>query len=401
MARKVNFKISRFENPSGKKAFRVSGSLDGQQIRKNFKTRKEAVEERDKLEIKHANGTTEGRFLWTKLTLDQHDDASAAHRLLKNSKIEETLTNAVQYFIRHYKPPKANVTLADAIEEYVDERQNDLLANALSVPQFNAIKTKLGKLGRDFPEWKAADIQTADIEKQLIDAKISPKTWNNRRGYYNTFFAFCLEKQYVAENPITKLKIHRIKRTRGTAETLSAKQTADLMEHLETYSGHEFKNGEFAGSPGCLVPYYALALFAGIRPDWKDGEISKILPSDINLETGTIHIEPTVSKNDEKRNIRIQPNLRKWLEAYPPENYPILPMSNMNRSLTDVRKKHNLSHDILRHTFISMHVGKFRSVGDAALEAGNSDSIIRKHYLDVISKEEAERFWAIEPSKAP
>jgi len=173
------------------------------------------------------------------------------------------------------------------------------------------------------------------------------------------------------------------------------------MASLETYRGHKFADKTYAGKPGCLVPYYALALFAGIRPDWKDGEMGKILPKDINLDTNTIHIEPSVSKNDEKRTITIQPNLKKWLLAYPLDEYEILPILNIERSLREVRKDNELTHDILRHTFISMHVGKFRSVGDAALEAGNSDSIIRKHYLDVISKEEAERFWAIEPSKAP
>ena len=54
----------------------------------------------------------------------------------------------------------------------------------------------------------------------------------------------------------------------------------------------------------------------------------------------------------------------------------------------------------MRHTFISMFVAKFRSMGEAALQAGNSESIIRKHYLDLKSKEEAEEFWSILPKKS-
>lgn len=37
----------------------------------------------------------------------------------------------------------------------------------------------------------------------------------------------------------------------------------------------------------------------------------------------------------------------------------------------------------MRHTFISKLVAKFRSIGEAALQAGNSETIIRKHYLDL------------------
>jgi hypothetical protein len=51
----------------------------------------------------------------------------------------------------------------------------------------------------------------------------------------------------------------------------------------------------------------------------------------------------------------------------------------------------------MRHTYISLTVGAFRSVGDAALQAGNSEAIIRKHYLDMKSVEEADSFWSIVP----
>jgi hypothetical protein len=46
-----------------------------------------------------------------------------------------------------------------------------------------------------------------------------------------------------------------------------------------------------------------------------------------------------------------------------------------------------------------MFVAKYRSMGEAALQAGNSESIIRKHYLDLKSKEEAEKFFGIIPQR--
>jgi len=44
-------------------------------------------------------------------------------------------------------------------------------------------------------------------------------------------------------------------------------------------------------------------------------------------------------------------------------------------------------------------VAKFRSLGDAALQAGNSEAIIRKHYLDLKAPEEAAQFFAIRPKR--
>jgi integrase len=60
------------------------------------------------------------------------------------------------------------------------------------------------------------------------------------------------------------------------------------------------------------VPFFALALFAGIRPDWQDGEISKLRPANIDFKKGVIRIEPEVSKINERRIIQIQPNLKAW-----------------------------------------------------------------------------------------
>ncbi len=77
--------------------------------------------------------------------------------------------------------------------------------------------------------------------------------------------------------------------------------------------------------------------------------------------------------------------------------FPIIP-AGFQRMYRDVRRKFDLGHDVLRHTYTSMLVGKFRSVGDAALQAGNSEGVIRKFYLDVKSEDEAGKFWSVCPA---
>ena len=128
------------------------------------------------------------------------------------------------------------------------------------------------------------------------------------------------------------------------------------------------------------------------------GEIAKHKPSAVNLETGFITISPEVSKVREPRKIEIQPNLAAWLRAYPLEKAPII-VRNFKKRRRLFRDRFNLSHDVLRHTFISMFVAKFRSIGEAAIQAGNSEAIIKSHYLDVKTKEEAEAFFGIMPKR--
>ena len=147
------------------------------------------------------------------------------------------------------------------------------------------------------------------------------------------------------------------------------------------------------------MPYFALCLFAGIRPGVPDGEISKLQPGAVDLKAKTIFVPAEISKTREPRRVAIQPNLVAWLGAYPLERFPIV-VGDFQKRRAKFAKRFHLTHDVLRHTFISMFVAEYRSMGEAALQAGNSEAIIRKHYLDLRSASEAEEFFDIMPKRA-
>lgn len=407
---KSKFKISPFTNPSGITAWRLSGTLNGKRIRQNFKTRPEAVAQRQEYDVEHLNGETEGRTVWTTLTPEENRDAVAAINSLKSRGSKCSLAFAVDYLLQHYRPPDLERQAAEVAQEYLDKRDRDCLKGFITELQYKTIKNEMQWFQRCFEGRLISSVTSDDyrdyIEKpknQLNNRRkppkvLSAKTWNNRRGTLNTFCVFCLEQKYLAENPIARLPKHKHRSHRGTAETLKAETAVALMQYLEGYSGLTESKRSHRQKPGFLVPFFALTLFAGIRPDWKSGEISKIEPRDIDLTTGVIRVEPEASKVNEKRTIKIQPNLKLWLEKYPIDEFPPIPRGNIDRLLREVRTRFSIGHDVLRHTYISMTVGAFRSVGDASLQAGNSESVIRKHYLDLKSTEEADKFWQIVPT---
>ena len=88
------------------------------------------------------------------------------------------------------------------------------------------------------------------------------------------------------------------------------------------------------------------------------------------MDNGVILIEPDVSKVNDKRAIKIQPNLSRWLKKYPHVRYPIIPTRRFRDMWVHVRKERKLSHNVLRHTYISMTVGSFRSVGGRRASSG-------------------------------
>jgi integrase len=278
--------------------------------------------------------------------------------------------------------------LANAVSEYVAARGRDHVRQAITLRQLKSIRFELTRFLAALPEATIAGISSESVQTYLENLSLGKKSWNNVRGYLSTFFRYCVSRDWLSANPIDRVQSNRLSRARGVAETLTARQSSEIMAYLETHAG------------GRLVNHFALTLFAGIRPDFKSGELSRFKPDFVNFETNMIILPPSATKTNELRKISLTPNLKAWLVRYPLESFPPVPKNVVKLRLA-VRKQFALGHDVLRHTFISMLVARDRSVGDAALQAGNSESVVRKHYLDVKSAEEAARFWGIIPTANP
>lgn len=382
----TKFAVSRFENRNGAISWRVTGSLHGVRIRKNFKSREEAAAEKAALELSALQATAGTRAAMTFLDDSQLRQAEHAFRCIEGR--HGSLQFYLDYALANYRPPEPEKSLSVAVTEYLAAKQRECERGIISAVQVGSIKKELALLQDHFVGSNLAPLTSEKLTTFCERGHPSLKTYNNRRGILSTFFKFAFQKDWVGKNPVEKIPYHRIAHRRGSARTLSPAQAQELMIYVEHYDD------------GRLVPFFALCLFAGIRPCLRSGEILKLRHEDINIETGVIHVEPEVSKVRMKRNVTIQPNLAAWLRAYPLDRFPIVP-PNLQHTRAAVAKKFDLSCDVMRHTFISMFVAKFRSMGEAALQAGNSESIIRRHYLDLKTPAEAERFFGITPQKAP
>jgi integrase len=380
-----SFVVSQFTNPSGDVVFRVSGWLYGTRIRKNFATRAEAEAERQIFEIGSLQTKGKVRAAITHLSDEQLHEAETAFQRLEGQR--QSLSFCVDYALANYRAPERQKLLADAIAEYIAAKEHEFEQDQISRPQLGRIRWDLKRLQDYFPGQSVADLTVSRVVSFLEVGRPAMKTYNNRRGILSTFLKFAFHRGWIADNPILKVPHHRIRRRRGLATTLTTAAARELMEHFEGFEG------------GRWVPYFALCLFAGIRPGVPDGEITKLKPEAVDLKAGTIFVSAEVSKTREPRRVTIQPNLAAWLRAYPLEKFPIV-VADFQKRRAKFAKRFNLTHDVLRHSFISMIVAKYRSMGEAALQAGNSESIVRKHYLDLKSAAEAEEFFNILPRRA-
>lgn len=378
------FVISEFTNPSGNIVFQLYARLDGQRFRKNFPTREEAEAERQIQEIQLLQRETGIRAAATRLTDEQLHEAESVFRRIAGH--TQSLSFYVEFALANHREPVTQKLLSEAVTEFRIIKDHELEQDLISEPYLTRVKRDLKRLQKHFPDATVADVTGTKLIDYLEARKAVHKTFNNRRGVVSAFLKFALQREWIAGNPLLKIPPRRTRRRRGGAVTFDAAQAKGLMAFVEDHYP-------------AAVPFFALCLFAGIRPCLRTGEILRLQPSHVKTETNVIRIDGEVSKVREPRNVTIQPNLAAWLRAYPLKKFPIIP-ANLQHVREKVAQKFPLSHDVMRHTFISMFVAKFRSIGEAALQAGNSETIIRKHYLELKMPDEAEQFFGILPKKA-
>ncbi|MGA8481698.1 MAG: hypothetical protein WB696_27340, partial [Chthoniobacterales bacterium] len=322
---------------------------DGTRIRVRCKSEDEARMRKSEEETKAINSERSARFIQTRLTAEQLSEAESCFDRLAP---KYGFTEAVDYFLKHFHAPDFTITVSEASARFRAAMEGVVRDRTLI-----QLKSSLGHFERFADGCSVHDVTEESVERFLQGLrarngtdKASRKTWNNVRGELHQFFEWCREKpqRYVSANPITDIK--RFEIDSGHIEVLTAKRCRELMEHVA-----EFKEGK-------LVRYFALALFAGVRPG---GELKKLVdsPELVDLDNKVIRITAAMAKTGRPRQIKIRPNLLKWLKRFRGD---ILP-TNSSHELREIRKKFALTHDVLRHTFISMHIGAFKSFADAAL----------------------------------
>ena len=373
--------------------FLVEGYLHGRRIRKKFQAYDEAIGEKSRLDIESGNSDTALRVAPTRLSTSEIAEAEFCFRRLGGG---ASLSAAVEWYLCNYRPPAIDKALSSGQVEYLKSKLG------LVEPRHLAeLRRQLSAFANGFPSRCIHTFKRPEIQAYLEANKgWSPKTWNNVRGILHSFFDYAAnpERGWAVENPVRGIAQREVSRGLPTIKT--AAEIAELFAFLQTYTG-----GARNPMPGgFLIPYFALSTFAGLRPSVPGGEIWKMghapnLGRLVDVDLGVIRITPEIAKTGAIRQVKMRPNLIAWLNVFPLAIHPLV-MPNMSAMLTSIREKFSLGPDVLRHTFISMHVARFKSMGEAALEAGNSEAIIKRHYLNLVSEAEAERFWSVMPREA-
>ena len=374
----------------------------GKWKRRKFKKRADAEAFVALKSVELLNGETRLQQTVTTLSTDEVKQAETAFRRLNG---RYTLDEAVEYFLKHFQSPDTEVEFNAAVKEFLDDKQRQG-KQPRSIAQLNST---LGNFG-SFMEARITsfegkktihvhEVSSGDVHsflKGLRDrggvADAKRKTWNNYRLDLSSFFSWSADsnRRYCSSNPVTDtphFTKNSVAQQRPEIEILAPNSVRELFDYLLTFNG------------GMYVRYYALLLFAGLRPESEARRLARHPRQNelIDLHLGEIELPRNMApKSSRSRTITIQPNLKEWLTSFPGE---ILPQKSTKRDLEKIRRQFGLSPDICRHTWFTYIIGKFDSIAMAAREGGNSEAIVSEHYLSVGKrrKQQAAEFWEIVP----
>jgi len=239
----------------------------------------------------------------------------------------------------------------------------------------------------------AAPIRAARTYNGFVKLVGTALRWGNREGLFDLPFAGSLKRRPVAyQEPVffPPDKVERIFRVSEAAP-----------------------GSHFAAAGMRLT----LGFFAGVR----SVEIERAAWEDLNLEEGVLRIpRPKGWTNGQKpRLVELEENavawLRKWRRwttgqrrGHEPHG-ALVPKPQLFTGWKDEHLEpaglswgNETAHNVMRHTYATMHVGAFRDAAATALNLGHGHSteMLERHYRGLVPMSVAVGYWKIYPNGA-
>jgi integrase len=289
--------------------------------------------------------------------------------------------DVMQFLAVDAKPETHSPAVSDVIVEIGKLKRNAGKAESY-ITRLEQISTAFAQGREKLP---VDQFTFRDVETFLDAHKINYRS--TLRSKLSTLFKFAVRRGYRTDNPCDRLEKVSAPHVIPDVFTLDEAQTC--MKWLKRHPR--------------LLAWFTLSTFAGLRPD----EARKTSWKEINLDEGWIRIEAQTTKVRQRRVVYPLPTALEWLRFAQKKGSP-LPITTKElvihrHELRDLLKWTEWKFDVTRHTAASNWIAHTPSVADVAKALGNSESVLKKNYMALVTKVDAEKFWSIfpVPSKVP
>jgi integrase len=286
------------------------------------------------------------------------------------------LLTAVDEFSRKARGMKLGVKVKDVVEELLVAKKQDGLSHRYQLQ----LQSNLRRFAADF-DVPISHIRRDQIDDWLRKRGVAIRSRNGLLATIRVLFSFAKKRAYLPVGDVTE------------AEALDKIRAADV--DTEIFTPEQFAKILHAAPPS-LIPILAIGGFAGMRK----AEMDRLDWNAVDLERKMIEVRAGQAKTASRRIIPISDNLLAWLKPLMREG-KIVKDNDFHRQITALAGtlKIGWPNNVLRHSFISYRIADVKSADQVALEAGNSPSIIFKHYRELTTEEQAVKWFSIMPKE--
>ena len=373
----------------GRVRFTLSFYRDGRRMRKMFNDLESAKKEA----LFVAQRIQSGMQHVTDLKPHERDTFKAAEALLEKLGIplyaavedyvraralagSESLSVMAMEYSKMFGKIVRRATVPEAVTELLKIKEQD----GASVAYLGQLRTTLNRFATKFPG-PILEVTGPDVDAWLRSLDIVAVTRNSMLRCIKVLFSFAKAQNYLPDEKNTAVEQMQQVRVKSEDTTIfSPEEMAKLLHH----------------APPDLVPILAIGAFAGIRM----AELERLDWKAVDLERRFIEIRAGQAKTASRRVIPISDNLAAWLTPLERKG-KIVRTKELQTHVPALARalKMEWPRNVLRDSFISYRIAIVQSADQVALEAGNSASIIFKHYRELTTPEVAEKWFGILPKE--
>jgi integrase len=307
-------------------------------------------------------------------------DAAAIEYAEASKTLEgHSLTEAARFYMRHHRRGIEGKLVRDAVEDF---RQAKIAAGR-SGPYIKDIAYRLGKLSRAF-NVEVRQLSPQDVADFLDGMKLQARGFNNFALMLRTFFRFCQARGWLSREVDLLAMVE--KRTGPSSE-------------IEIFTPEELRK-LLAAAPGRVATCIALQAFAGIRTS----ELFRLTWKDVERRRDHIEIAAGKAKTASRRLVPVCDNLAAWIRQADRQGERVWPVTASEYYAQQARAASAVGvawkANGLRHSFITYRLAQIKDVAEVALEAGNSPTMIFRHYRELATETEAKEWFGILPAQA-
>ena len=317
------------------------------------------------------------RVLRSADTLDKAKRRAAEHlRALRDGKTAllgadaATVSEFLAWRAQRVESPK----LADAVASYI----RHLVSRG--VTETRIIEGDLTRFA-EAHDGTMAEVTPDQVTRHLDTLAVGARRRNNVRAHLVGLFRWARLQGLLPDATTAPERVHPAKLTGAAVEVYTPAQFRALL----------------AAAPEGWRLALAIGGLAGLRSE----EIAGLRWEDLLPSRKLILVRAEICKTGRRRFVPICPALMAWIKAsQPQEAEMVAPRERIDHLSTKLRRAgvHWVKNG-LRHSFGSYRCAIVKSAGQVALEMGNSETIVRRHYLEAQDARTAREWFAAGPKK--